>query len=285
LAVLFVSAVLVGGAVIPQHAASTWTQTMGDEHTAHSAHEAGQPSARGMSLSEGDLMLGGVSAPPAVSVSGTLSFRVETLAGAPVKKFATEHTQQMHLIVVRSDGTEFRHAHPTMNADGRWSIPWTWDAAGTYRVFADFVPADTSTSMVLSSTVDVGGIFTPRPPANVSSVSRVDGFTVTIDGSLHARATSTLTATITRDDQPVTTLQPYLGALGHLVALREGDLAYLHAHPEVDPPPAGSQISFVAIPPTPGRYLVYLDFQVDGRVHTAQSVVYAGDPAQHAAHK
>ena len=27
-------------------------------------------------------------------------------------------------------------------------------------------------------------------------------------------------------------MEPYLGAKGHLVALREGDLAYLHIHPE-----------------------------------------------------
>ena len=29
----------------------------------------------------------------------------------------------------------------------------------------------------------------------------------------------------------MTDLQPYLGAYGHLVALRDGDLAYLHVHP------------------------------------------------------
>ena len=41
-----------------------------------------------------------------------------------------------------------------------------------------------------------------------------------------------LTLTVTKDGQPVTDLQPYLGAYGHLVALRAGDLAYLHVHPE-----------------------------------------------------
>src|SRR5438477_3662407 len=30
-------------------------------------------------------------------------------------------------------------------------------------------------------------------------------------------------------------LQPYLGAYGHLVALRDGDLAYLHVHPDGAP--------------------------------------------------
>ena len=76
--------------------------------------------------------------------------------------------------------------------------------------------------------------------------------------------------TVTRDGEPVTTLQPYLGAAGHLVALRAGDLAYLHVHP-VDEPAAesGPNIAFMAETPTPGRYLLYLNFQVGNQVHTA----------------
>ena len=44
-----------------------------------------------------------------------------------------------------------------------------------------------------------------------------------------------LTARVTRDGEPVTDLEPYLAAYGHLVALREGDLAYLHVHPDGEP--------------------------------------------------
>lgn len=50
---------------------------------------------------------------------------------------------------------------------------------------------------------------------------------------------STLTMTITHDGQSVN-LQPYPGSYGHLVILREGDLAYLHAHPQGAEPTAGS---------------------------------------------
>ena len=74
-------------------------------------------------------------------------------------------------------------------------------------------------------------------------------------------------------------LQPFLGAAGHLVALRTGDLAYLHVHPMDDSAgrsPSDPQVVFTAEAPTPGRYLLYLDFQVDGQVHTAEFVVDAG---------
>ena len=68
------------------------------------------------------------------------------------------------------------------------------------------------------------------------------------------------------------TLQPYLGALGHLVVLRAGDLAYTHVHPHHDDA-AGSAVAFAATAPSSGRYLAYFDFQVDGVVRTAAFVL------------
>lgn len=51
-------------------------------------------------------------------------------------------------------------------------------------------------------------------------------------------------------------------------------------HAEGDDPQdgdtAGPDIRFAAEAPTTGRYLLYLDFQVDGQVHTAEFVVDAG---------
>ena len=67
---------------------------------------------------------------------------------------------------------------------------------------------------------------------------------------------------VTRDGAPVA-LDDYLGAKGHLVALREGDLAFLHVHPDED------RLRFMAELPTAGRYRLFLQFQVDGAVHTA----------------
>ena len=55
--------------------------------------------------------------------------------------------------------------------------------------------------------------------------------------------------------------QPYLGARGHLVALREGDLAFLHVHP-------AEGLGFMATFPSAGRYRLFLQFKHDGRVQT-----------------
>src|SRR2546427_10476443 len=73
---------------------------------------------------------------------------------------------------------------------------------------------------------------------------------------------SQLEFAVTRNGRPVQ-LQNYLGAKGHLVALRQGDLAYLHGHPDTE------SLKFMATFPTAGSYRLFLQFKVDGPVHTA----------------
>ncbi|WP_309064521.1 heavy-metal-associated domain-containing protein [Microbacterium sp.] len=271
-----------------------------DDHGGHTGHTAAHTTPQGLSLSENGYVLSPVQAPTAVGADGELSFQILDDSGEPVVDYTTEHDKDLHLIVVRSDGTGFRHVHPQLDAGtGVWSLPWRWQDAGTYRVFADFAPQGAD-GITLTRTVHVGGEWAPVA-SSASKTDEVDGFTVTLDGELTAGAPSELTLSIARDGQPVTDLEPYLGAFGHLVALREGDLAYLHVHPEGPSPESaahddsgdhehsavtahgGPDIGFVAEAPTPGRYLLYLDFQVDGTVHTATFVVDAAS-AQHGAH-
>ena len=71
---------------------------------------------------------------------------------------------------------------------------------------------------------------------------------------------------LSRDGRPLADVEPYLGADGHLVALREGDLAFLHVHPEESDAPGA--IRFAAALPSAGRYRLFLQFKHDGRVRT-----------------
>jgi hypothetical protein len=292
LATVFGAAFLAASLVMPDDAAARWAdrspaEHQGDDHAAdddvpegHGEH--GAAAVAGTAVEQGGYHLGEVSAPGVVGETGVLSFAIHGPDGEPVTDYAVSHDKELHLIVVRSDGALFVHDHPTRDADGTWSLPWTWEQAGSYRVYADVIPADASgpgEEITLTRTVDVGGELTPAPPSDVVTEASVDGFDVTLAGDLVAGATSELTVTVTRDGEPVTQLQPYLGAFGHLVALREGDLAYLHVHPEGGEPgpgeTSGPEVVFGAHAPTPGRYLLYLDFQVDDRVRTAAFVLEA----------
>jgi hypothetical protein len=79
---------------------------------------------------------------------------------------------------------------------------------------------------------------------------------------------------VTRGGEPVE-VEDYLGAKGHLVALREGDLAYLHTHPSGgghggdEHEGGGEAIRFETEFPTAARYRLFLQFKHEGKVHTA----------------
>jgi hypothetical protein len=92
-------------------------------------------------------------------------------------------------------------------------------------------------------------------------------------GRSRAGAQSELEFTVSRGGEPVRT-EPYLGAGGHLVALREGDLGYLHTHPaEHGSGGAESEhaasVAFETEFPSENRYLLFFQFKHQGRVHTA----------------
>ena len=78
-----------------------------------------------------------------------------------------------------------------------------------------------------------------------------------------------MTFNVVRGDELVEP-DPYLGARGHLVVLREGDLEFLHVHPVG---PAGEDdpgVRFTAEFPSPGGYRLFFQFRDDGKVHTAE---------------
>ena len=217
---------------------------------------------RGLAVSENGLTLELARRSAPRGKAFELAFRIADRSGRTVRDFDVEHTKRMHFIVVRRDMTGFQHLHPTENADGTWSVPVTLPDAGSYRVFADFSVGDKAYTLADDLTVD--GPVRSRPlPAPVSSVD-VDGLRVTLtEGATEAGAESELAFTVTRDGAPVA-IQDYLGAKGHLVALRQGDLAFLHVHPDEN------SLKFMATFPTAGTYRLFLQFETaDGRLHTA----------------
>ena len=264
-----------GGLVVLFGAAFGIGSLTGDPAEPASGHHlsavASTATSTGLRPTEAGYTLSALSAPTTTGTSGSLRFRIDGPDGAPVTDYRDLHEKDLHLIAVRSDTTEYRHVHPVRDAAGTWSIDWAWPKPGTYRIFADSQPAGAPGELVLSTTVTVPGSAgdTPLPP--VSRTTVVDGYQVRMDGDLSTGG-SAVSFTISKDGKPVTDLQPYLGAYGHLVALRGNDLSYLHVHPEgeVGSTPAGPQVAFHAQAPSVTAYRLYLDFAHGGKVHTAE---------------
>lgn len=217
---------------------------------------------------------------PVTAPAGEFAFRITGPDGRPVTAFDEAHDKRMHLIVARRDLSGFRHVHPEMDPDGTWRVASPLGEPGSWRAFADFTPTE-GEPLTLGVDVAVPGPFTPRTlPAPVATTT-VDGYTVAVDATLEPGRSSRLTLTVTRDGVPVTDLEPYLGAYGHLVALRQGDLAYLHVHPDGEPADGrtrpGPQVTFHAEVPSAGTYRLFLDFRHGGTVRTAEFTLTAGD--------
>jgi hypothetical protein len=188
------------------------------------------------------------------------TFRIMGPDRRPVTDFTVAGERRLHLIVARRDLTGFQHRHPTMAADGTWSIPLTLPGPGTFHAYTDFVAGGNAITLGVDLTVP--GDFSPAALPWPSQQTTSDGFSIGYEGSPQAGATQPITVRVTG-----ATLESYLGALGHLVVLREGDLAYLHIHP--DPQLVNGGVRFWLSIPSSGRYRAFFEFQVAGVVHTA----------------
>lgn len=164
----------------------------------------------------------------------------------------------LHLVLVRRDLSGYVHLHPARAGTG-FAVDVSLPTPGVWRAYADFeVDGE---KIVLGHDLFVPGEFTPTSLPEPAPVSVADGYRIQVDRA------DDVTFELTRGGRPVTVLEPYLGAAGHLVAIRAEDLAYLHVHPREEARPGS--IAFEAEFAQPGRYALFLQFKHGGRVHTA----------------
>ena len=177
-------------------------------------------------------------------------FRILGPDGEILRDFDVEHERRLHLVVVgRDPDGPFLHLHPRQLGDGSWTVPLELPANGSYRAFADFTTDGARRTLAIDLAADGGPDGAAVPVRDSSYVVRKQ------------ERGDRLAFDVRGDTGPVRT-QPYLGAGGHLVVLREGDLAYIHAHAEED------ELAFDVPFPSEGHYRLYLQFKVGGDVET-----------------
>jgi hypothetical protein len=237
------------------------------EAMAHGGEAAGSERADGLSDTASELSLRIEPAALTAGVKTRLAVTISDRLGDPVTGLRGEHGEPpLHLILVHRDLSEYAHVHPRRRGEG-FVVDVTLPAAGVWRAYADFEWK--GEKVVLGRDLAVPGDFAPQPLPSPDRVSGVDGYRVELRrGGVEAGREATLTFAITRAARPLQGLQPYLGADGHLVAIREDDLTYLHVHPLDD---AGmSRVAFEAEFAEPGRYALFLQFKQRGSVRTAR---------------
>ncbi len=277
-------AALAGAAIDP-----TGEEAVG----ADTGHGAGEPTAGGAAVSGLAVNEGGYAFEAdrgffTAGETAPFTFRITGDRGRVVRdEYELEHEKELHLIVVRRDTAVFEHVHPRKGEDGTWSVDLNLREPGVYRAYADFKVG--GEKRTLATDLFVPGEFRPNrlaePKATDQALDAAGNPAGDLDVTLEAPGVragreTPLTFAATRNGQPFEALEPYLGAKGHLVALREGDLAYLHVHPteggsehahqdgSTSTETHGNEIRFAATFPTAGRYRLFLQFKTGGEVRT-----------------
>lgn len=197
----------------------------------------------------------------------TFRFKIEGPSGRVTTKFTPTHKRLLHLIVVSRDLTVYHHVHPALSLDGTWSIDLAALPPGSYRAIADFKVTG-GPHLALGTDLDVAGDYQPGRLQPVSLTDTVDGYQVDLVTKRSKGGEVRFSLTVNRDGQPVV-LEQYLGAAGHLIAIRAGDLAYAHVHPlEIRNLPG--HVVFDSMLDSAGRYGLFFDFKNGGVVHTAR---------------
>ncbi|MFN0010310.1 MAG: heavy metal-binding domain-containing protein [Phycisphaerales bacterium] len=247
--------------------------------------------------------------------AASLVFKIKNPTGLQITKVETVHEKPLHLLIVSKDLSWFRHEHPAMQQDGTFTLNFTFAHGGEYTLYHDFTPLPDGGAkegpgqQIVPVAVTVEG--TPAAPVPVklvedsSAPKAIDGYTVALttgeggggEGVVKSGGSATLTFTIGKDGTPVTTLAPYLGAMGHLVVLSADGKEFVHSHPKEGHDDhamtsGGPTVAFEAHFKKPGLYKAWGQFNVGSKdketILTAPFVfkVEAGEPThEHHDHK
>lgn len=208
------------------------------------------------------------------------SFSIVDERGAVVKDFAVTHTKKMHVIIVRKDLAEFQHVHPDFNeSTGLFTLKDVMFASsGEYRIFADFALGTKEVkTYTLHEDIDVGTKeeYKFQSLGVDTTIKNFGTYQVTLGthGELKTNQESMLMFKVTEQGKPITDLEEYLGARGHVVILREGTLDFIHAHPVEATDSQNGGVDFMVSFPQVGKYKVFAQFQKGGKVFTTNFVV------------
>ena len=218
---------------------------------------------------------------PSAQQPTKLEIAIADSSNEVVEQFEINHEKLLHLIAVNHDLSQFMHLHPEYDGQGKFHLETTFPVGGSYKLFADFVPAG-GEATTASDWVEVQGDEAPHQdliPTEKNSegvmLKNVDGKEVELKPtSLQANQDVSLIFTIrdAANQTPIQNLQPYLGAIGHVVIISADAEQYLHVHP-MNGKSTGPEAVFHTIFPESGIYKIWAQFQHEDRVFTADYVL------------
>jgi hypothetical protein len=203
----------------------------------------------------------------------TLSFK---LYGLDAHEFGPNdlkitHEKLMHLMLVRDDMQYYQHLHPEFVQD-KWTIKTQIPEQGNYEMYVDVSPKEEKAT-VLRVPLIIGGATKEKkfPIVTKDLTAITDGITASLDKLELEKKTAEvkLKFRLTKNGQAITQIQPYLGAFGHVVALKHDQPDhFVHAHPLNETAPQNGIVDFEIELQEKGMYTIYAQFNINGQIKT-----------------
>ncbi len=222
--------------------------------------------------------------PPRAGNSTKLTVYItEQESGDVIQEFENIHDKLMHIIIVGEDLSYFAHIHPTLEtSSSNFTINHTFPESSNYKIWIDFKPKDWSQTLA-SFKLNVTG----NPVHNLISLVNDKQHTKNIDGKYQVslkipkkiRANEDVDVTfiiLDTFENPITDLEPLMGAGGHSVIVSRDVSQFLHVHPSKEIHSnwrGGPAVSFKTKFTYLGLYKAWGQFQHQGKVITADFIL------------
>ncbi|MDQ0416700.1 hypothetical protein J2Z48_000867 [Croceifilum oryzae] len=208
--------------------------------------------------------------------SGEINMKIMDDSGKTVPEFKVNHEKLLHLIMVSDDLSYFNHVHPEYKGNGEFTIHTQVPKAGKYKLIADYIPKDGAQTIQTYMFTVQGDVKKEAIQPDQKLVKVVDGQEISLQISPEPQVNQQTMLIFQMKDsiskQGITDLQPYLGAVGHVVILSENMEEYLHVHP-VDEKSTGPEAKFHTAFPKSGTYKIWGQFKRNDKVFTVPFVV------------
>ncbi|RZI90298.1 MAG: hypothetical protein EOO67_11250, partial [Microbacterium sp.] len=262
---LLVGLLTAGLAGCGEDAAPASGESVPHSHTGLPAGDGTQASYVGYTLAD-------LTFPTRSGVPGTYSFHIETYRGTPLTDYITDLTQNMHVYVVSTDLSVYRHVHPTMASDGTWTGTLTVPHDGRYRLVTEFIARDeggNGDQVVLGTERTVGKPTKAVPVPAVSRSVTDDGVTLDLVVDPTVGTDRQMELGLSRDGEPAS-LGTYLGVYAHISAFNVKTGALVHMHPLGTPDPVDgkSVLNFHSGFKVAGEYRMFVQTRISGIVRT-----------------
>lgn len=196
-------------------------------------------------------------------VTAPLRFRVTRQPqDEPVDDLQVEHEKLMHVIGVREDLSEFVHIHPLRVAPGLWQVNYTFTNAGRYQLWTDIKQRGSVYSFT-QPVINVSGAAQSVAPEKIPKLEdHQDGFHITLasPGVPVIGKTNLFLVTIRNSEGTQIGTEFFLGALMHIVIIKDDLTVYAHGHAE-NHLKGERDIYFNHVFTQPGNYKIFAQFR------------------------